>query len=232
MTPLDFDSTTTTSETDLRLGCLRSVLGRLGLDGYLVPSADEHLSSYLPEATRRRAWLSGFDGSAGDLLIGLDRCWLFVDSRYHEQADRDVDRSLIEPVKLGIEGQPSLIETLQDQGRLASGRGEAFRLGLDPFTVSVETWQSFERKLLPLGVELVIVEGNLVDQVRHELETDPPGLWSEQPVYAVAESVVGQSIAEKLTRVRRSMVAHGAQVLPLTRQAKQLATLGDRLVCF
>ena len=75
-----------------RLAALRGLIRQHGLSHYLVPSSDEHLNEYLPVWHQRRAWLSGFTGSAGDLLVGLDTAetWLFTDSRYHLQAEEEL----------------------------------------------------------------------------------------------------------------------------------------------
>ncbi|HEY9747030.1 MAG TPA: aminopeptidase P family N-terminal domain-containing protein, partial [Oculatellaceae cyanobacterium] len=90
-----------------RLAALRRLMREHGIDAYLVPSTDEHINEYLPECKRRREWVSGFTGSAGDFLLTLEQAWLFVDSRYHEQADYEVDLGCIQVSKLGQEGQPA-----------------------------------------------------------------------------------------------------------------------------
>lgn len=77
-----------------KFAALRSQLAKHKLDAYFVPSADEHLNEYLPEAKQRRQWISGFTGSAGDFLIDTDHAWVFVDPRYYEQADMQVDATL------------------------------------------------------------------------------------------------------------------------------------------
>jgi Xaa-Pro aminopeptidase len=113
-----------------KFAALRSHLATHRLDGYLVPAADEHLNEYLPEAKRRRIWLSGFSGSAGDLLVGQETAWLFVDSRYYEQADLEVDPALMQVSKLGLDGQKTLDETLEALGQAATQAGKQFSPGV------------------------------------------------------------------------------------------------------
>ena len=73
-----------------RLAALCRRLAEAQVDAYLVPSADTHLNEYVPAYQRRRAAISGFTGSAGDALISPAGSHLFVDSRYHVQAEHEV----------------------------------------------------------------------------------------------------------------------------------------------
>lgn len=194
--------------TKSRLEALRRAMTALKLDAYLIPSVDEHINEYLPENKQRRAWLSGFTGSAGDCLVGLNEAWVFADSRYHEQADYEVALSLINVSKLGLEGQPGLTEKIRDLAKDKS----SFRLGFDPFTLSVQQYQAFKHAFDQSGIELVPVGQNLIDP-----------LWSDAPaavkseVYPVPESVSGKSWQQKLTDVRERMQAHKADILTVTK---------------
>ena len=70
-----------------RLDALYRWMRESNIDAYLVPSSDAHLNEYVPEYARRRMAITGFKGSAGDAIICPDGNHLFVDSRYHLQAD-------------------------------------------------------------------------------------------------------------------------------------------------
>lgn len=83
-----------------RLARVRQVLAREGVDALLVPSADPHLSEYLPEHWQGRQWLSGFQGSVGTLVVTAEFAGLWVDSRYWEQAAVELSGSGIELMKL------------------------------------------------------------------------------------------------------------------------------------
>ena len=65
-----------------RVAALRRLMRREGLHAYLVPSTDPHQSEYVPDCWRRRAWLTGFSGSAGDALVTLREAGLWTDGRY------------------------------------------------------------------------------------------------------------------------------------------------------
>ncbi|XGV95283.1 MAG: aminopeptidase P family protein [Leptolyngbya sp. BL-A-14] len=221
MSPTDLLTPQTLSNnTREKFAALRSLLATHHLDGYLVPAADEHLNEYLPEAKRRRIWLSGFSGSAGDLLVGQDWAWLFVDSRYYEQADLEVDPALIQVSKLGLENQKTLDETLETLGREAVKGGATFRLGFDPFTITVSQFRSFEKQLEPSGVTLVPLAGNLVDRVRLQqpwVGAEPLPAYADSKLFYLSDAQTGASIAQKLERVRKDLQKANADVLPITK---------------
>lgn len=72
------------------------------LDYFLVCATDEYLNEYIPKDENPRYLLSGFSGSTGDLLVSKDKAWLFVDGRYHKQADEQVDHKMIDVIKLDL----------------------------------------------------------------------------------------------------------------------------------
>ncbi|MCJ2543363.1 aminopeptidase P family protein [Thermostichus vulcanus] len=202
-------------EIPARLQQLRQLLQEKGLDGFLVPSADEHLNEYLPNHRKRRQWITGFTGSAGDALVGRDKAWLLVDPRYHEQAEQEVDLSLFTLIKSGLPDQPSLMEIIE-------ALGSGFRLGVDPFTVSVATYRQLKTHTQAGGVLLIPTSENLVDRVR---QGSVPGSEASeevskpftQPIYAVPISLSGATIAEKLSQVRQHMQQKRVGLLPLTK---------------
>ena len=199
---------------------LRSLLATHQLDGYLIPAADEHLNEYLPEAKQRRSWISGFSGSAGDLLVGRETAWLFVDSRYYEQADLEVDPAVMQVSKLGLEQQKTLDETLEALGREAVKAGSTFRLGFDPFTLTIDQLRSFEKQLEPSGVSLVPLAGNLVDRVRLQdpwANAEPLPAYANSQLFDLPEALTGATIADKLKRVREALQKANADVLPITK---------------
>ncbi len=208
MASLDF----AISSTQTRLLQLRTLMAEQALDGYLVLAADEHLNEYLPQVKQRRTWLSGFTGSSGDFLVGTGKSWLFVDSRYYEQADLEVDADWVAVSKLEREGHKTMVETLEILA-LEAGR---FRLGFDPHTLAIDTYRSLLKRLRPVRVELVACEGNLVDQVRLECG-ETVIVPTETPIFTVPVARTGQSVPDKLAAVREAMVKANAEVLPITK---------------
>ena len=217
MTSLDvLQPQTQIGSIQAKLSTMRELMATYQLDAYYIPSADEHLNEYLPEALQRREWASGFTGSAGDMLVGQNQAWLFVDSRYHEQAELQVDPALIQVSKLGLEGQKTLVETLETLGQSKPG----FRLGFDPFTLAIDQFRTFQKQLEPAGIKLVFLLENLVDKIRlqspwRESET-LPALGNSQ-VFLVPDAATGETTAQKLTRVREAMQKANTDILPITK---------------
>ena len=92
-----------------RLTDLRMVLTEHELTAIIIPTADPHLSEYLPEYWQTREWLSGFTGSAGTLVVTADFAGLWVDSRYWVQAADELAETGIVMQKLTAD-QPNAIE--------------------------------------------------------------------------------------------------------------------------
>jgi Xaa-Pro aminopeptidase len=206
--------------TAQKFAAMRSQLAKHKLDAYFVPSADEHLNEYLPEAKQRRQWISGFTGSAGDFLISSEKAWVFVDSRYYEQADMQVDANLQKVCKVGLEEHQTLEEVLEELGQTAAKQLQTFRLGIDPFTITVAQYRRFSESMGNAGVEIVTIIENLVDTVRSQspwLESEPMPPFGDQPVIALPESVTGEDIAKKLERVREVMGKQKTAILPVTK---------------
>ena len=106
-----------------RLAALRAALRQAGVEGFLIPRADEHLGEYVPPSGERLAWLSGFTGSAGLAVVLDDRAALFTDGRYTTQAQQQLDPALWE--LRHITEQPA-VDWLKEH---AAGR----RVGYDPW---------------------------------------------------------------------------------------------------
>jgi Xaa-Pro aminopeptidase len=193
-------------EIAARLQQLRQLLQEQNLDGFWVPSADEHLNEYLLEYRKRRQWITGFTGSVGDALISRDRAWLWVDPRYHEQAEREVDPNLFTVIKGGLPDQPSLMEIVEELG-------SGFRLGVDPFTVSVATYRQLQAHAQAGGVLLVPVRENPLDKLAKESSQ----ALLEQPIYPVPAQLCGATPSDKLAQVRQEMRRKRVGLLPLTK---------------
>ena len=86
-----FDVTTNPANGSPRVARLRERMAELGLDGFLVPRADEHQGEYVPPHAQRLAWLTGFTGSAGAALILKNSAYIFVDGRYELQVRTQTD---------------------------------------------------------------------------------------------------------------------------------------------
>ncbi len=177
-----------------KIAALRSLMHRRGLYAYLVPSTDAHQSEYVPTCWQRRAWLSGFTGSAGELLVTADVAGVWTDGRYFLQAENELKGSGIRLYKMGQPDVPTLHEFLARSIK----RGEV--VGADPRLLSTGEATALEQILAGVGSSLQLTEDNLVDQIW----SDQPKL-SESPIQIHPLEFAGESVASKLKRVRAEM---------------------------
>lgn len=198
-----------------RLSALRSKMKELNLDVYLVPTDDPHLSEYVPEAYKRRAFLTGFTGSAGTAVVTHDDARLWTDSRYWNEAGMQLDSSQWKLVKSGLPDTPSIPKFLGD---LAAShfqqRKKPLRVGLDPFVHAAsfpkEIEESFEDAASKeLDIEDEDVEIGVIDTSNDNL-IDP--IWGEQrppiptsPFRVHPIEYSGISIENKVKKIRTEM---------------------------
>lgn len=100
-----------------RLKALKNRINDEGIDYYYLNTSDDHLSEYVPEYYRTIAYFSGFTGSAASLIVGREEAWIFVDGRYHVQADRECLPNGVRVVKLGSKDAPDPIAFLAEKGK-------------------------------------------------------------------------------------------------------------------
>ncbi|WP_027783417.1 MULTISPECIES: aminopeptidase P family protein [Burkholderia] len=188
------------SPVPARLALLRGAMARENLAAYLVPSADPHLSEYLPERWQARRWLSGFTGSVGTLVVTADFAGLWVDSRYWVQADAELAGTGVQLMKM-TGGQQSAPYVDWLARNVAAGA----TVGVDGAVLGVAAARGLTAALSARGIALR-TDVDLLDAIWPER----PGL----PGDAVFEHVAPQADttrASKLADVRRAMHAQGAQ---------------------
>jgi len=181
-----------------RLAALRAAMQQHGVATVLVPSADPHLSEYLPAHWSARTWLSGFDGSAGTLIVGREQAGLWTDSRYFAQAEQQLAGSGVALMKLRVPHTPEHLEWLQQQLH----DGDVLAVAGD--SVAVATRHQIEHRLAETGAT-----------VRTDLDL-PGEIWTDRPALP-ASPVVEHALAwacipraEKFARLRKAMRKLGA----------------------
>ena len=122
-----------------RLNLLRTKMCENGLDFYFINTSDYHMSEYIPEYFKTLRYFSGFSGSLGQLVVTFDEAYLFVDGRYHGQADLEAGVNGIKVMKLGKEGVPTAAEFLIQNVKEGT-------LGLDGKCVSAAFVKQLEAK--------------------------------------------------------------------------------------
>ena len=176
-----------------RLSAIRRLMKEQGIDAYIVPSSDPHISEYLPERYKCIAWVSGFTGSAGTLVITADFAGLWTDARYFVQANEQLRDTGFELVKLKTQGAAEYAEWLGE--KLKPGSKVAFDGNLASLLVA----QTVKDKLESLDIQ---VDGH-VDLLSP--------IWQDRPelpqvkAYLLDEETTGQSPSAKLEAVRTTM---------------------------
>ena len=180
-----------------RIESLRQTLAAQDLTAIIVPSADPHLSEYLPEYWQARLWLSGFTGSVGTLVITADFAGLWTDSRYWVHAAEQLDGTGITLEKLAP-GQPNHIDWLA--AHLAEGDSVAVDGNVLSIAEQDRLLDAFEANDITL-----ITERDLLTEVW----TDRPALPAAS-LYVHDAQFLAQSAIDKLAAVRAGMAEAGA----------------------
>lgn len=181
-----------------RIGALRKVMAEQGMEACVVLSADPHLSEYLPDHWQTRAWLSGFEGSAGTLVVSMTFAGLWTDSRYWEQAVGDLAGTGIETMRAGADDVPGIVPWLTEHV------GQGARVAVHGLTLNIQTHESWQADLAARGIQLVT-------------DIDLPGMvWPDRPalpasaLYEHEAPFACRTRGENLAAVREAMVREGA----------------------
>jgi len=170
-------------------------LAARGLDGFLVPRADEHLGEYVPDSAERLAWLTGFTGSAGLAIVLAGRAAVWSDGRYTLQLAAQTDGALWE--RLHVTESPPEAWAKQH----AAGQ----KIGYDPRLISADGLRRFA------GVDLVPVESNPVDEIWMDRPAPP-----QAPALPHPEIYAGEAPAAKRERVAKILSEAGQDAAVLT----------------
>lgn len=187
-----------------RLAALRAKMREAGYAGYYVPTDDFHLSEYVGAHFKARAYLSGFTGSAGTLVVLADEAALWVDGRYFLQGEQQLQGTSIALQKSGEEGVPTILQYLKEK------LPEGGVLGMDGRTVPAAAGLSFRRELAAKRITLA-PERDLVGEIWAER---PP--LSDKPAWVLDVKYAGEEAGEKLAAVRAAMAEHTANAHVLT----------------
>ncbi|XP_006204058.1 xaa-Pro aminopeptidase 2 [Vicugna pacos] len=182
----------TAVNTTAQLTALRQQMHTQNLSAYIIPDTDAHMSEYISKCDQRRAWMTGFTGSAGIAVVTMGKAALWTDSRYWTQAERQMDCNWELHKEVGT--TPIVTWLLAE---IPVGG----HVGFDPFLFSIDSWESYDAALRESDRELVSITINLVDLV---WGSERPAVPSE-PVYALQEAFTGSTWQEKVSDIRSQM---------------------------
>lgn len=183
---------------------LRKAMKIENINYYIIPSSDSHQSEYVSEYFKGREYVSGFTGSAGTLLVGLEDAYLWTDGRYFIQADKELKGSGISLMKMRTPGYPSIEEWIKDNVK------ENETLGFDGKVFSVNQYEGYLN---------IAKENNFNINMKNDLLDS---IWKERPqlpnnkIFLHDEKYAGKSASEKLAQVRKNMKTKNADYFILS----------------
>ncbi|MBB4063569.1 aminopeptidase P family protein [Gellertiella hungarica] len=197
-----FDVTATPQFGKERVDALRARFDADGVDAVLIPRADDYQGEYVPASAERLAYVTGFTGSAGILMVTRDRAVVFVDGRYVTQLQEQVDREVFTGGDL-VNEPPHLYI-------LRKGL-KGLRLGLDPWMHTGAEIRRLEKTLAEVGGSLVFLAENPVDRIWTDRPAEPMGQVSIQDL-----PQSGQLAAEKIEAIRKELSEKGQDAVLIT----------------
>ncbi len=184
-----------------RLTLLRQEMRREGLSAYIIPSTDPHQSEYVPDRWKSREWISGFNGSAGTVVVTLHSAALWTDSRYFLAAADQLQGTGIELMKLKIEGTPTIAQWIGQQLREHGGT----EVGADGMTLDALTARELTADLRHEGGITLRTSQDLIGRIW----TDRPAIPAS-PVEIQPLEMAGETAASKIQRIRQALRAQHA----------------------
>ncbi|MCU7618407.1 aminopeptidase P family protein [Chryseobacterium sp. PBS4-4] len=175
-----------------KVAALREEMQKNNVDAFIVYSADPHMSEYLPTEWQERAWLSGFTGSAGFVVVTKDKAGLWTDGRYFTQAPIELEGSGIDLFKDGMDGTPNYIDWI------ISEIPENGKVAVNGLATSHANWELLFGKLHSKNITLADLP--LLKQVWKER-----GEPSKNPIYTHPIERAGKSVIDKIAAIRQNM---------------------------
>lgn len=192
------------NQTNVKIGQLRDRMKELGIDAYLVPTADFHESEYVGEFFKCRHFLTGFNGTAGTAVITMDKAGLWTDGRYFVQAEEQLSGSDIKLYRMGEPEFPTLDEFLEEELPVDGC------LGFDGRVVNSELGYGLRNLLQEKNVTI-----NCSKDLVGEIWTSRPAMSCE-PIWSLDVKYAGKSTVEKLSDLRDAMKKNKAQIHLMT----------------
>lgn len=198
-----------------KLSLMRKKMEENGVDVYLIPSDDPHLSEYVPAAYMRRGYLTDFHGSAGTAVVTMDEAYLWTDSRYFNEATLRLDANYWTLMKQGQPKIPTITKFLAD---LATSHytthSKPLRVGMDAYvhaaSFAKELNEAFdaaaedimEGDVPPIIAEIDTLDGkqDLVDSIWEDRPDLPKNPFRVHPM-----KYAGMSVQDKVTKIRSEM---------------------------
>ena len=191
------------NEINQRLEKLREVMRREHLSAFIFPSTDAHQSEYLADHWQGRAWISGFNGSAGTAVVTMRSAALWTDSRYFIAAEEQLRGTEFQLMKLKVEGTPTISDWIASE--LLQNEDECREVGLDGMVNSYNDTMALISDLRKAGGITVRTNFDPLEQIWMNRPAIP-----ENPVEIQSLNFAGETVDDKIQRIRKALREHHA----------------------
>lgn len=172
-----------------RLSALPKIMQQQNIAATIIPGSDPHASEYIADYWKEREWISGFDGSAGTMVITLKSAYLWTDSRYFLQAEEQLKGAGIKLMKQGLPGVLDIPSWLKENLMTND------KVSINPQYFSHNSYLSIKNELVKSGIQLISCD------LIHSIWLDRPTL-PFLPFYIFDTKFSGKSTAEKLANLQ------------------------------
>ncbi|MEI3069430.1 MAG: aminopeptidase P family protein [Prevotella sp.] len=184
-----------------RLESLREVMKREHLAAFIFPSTDAHQSEYVADHWMGRAWISGFDGSAGTAVVTMHSAALWTDSRYFLAAEEQLKGTEFQLMKLKIPGTLSIAEWLGKELQDV----DSPEVGLDGWVNSYSSTSGLIADLRKAGGITVRTNFDPLEEIWKDRPSIPL-----KPVEIQPMEFAGEDVSSKIKRIRLALRAQHA----------------------
>lgn len=191
------------NEINQRLEKLREVMRREHLSAFIFPSTDAHQSEYVADHWQGRAWISGFNGSAGTAVVTMRSAALWTDSRYFIAAEEQLRGTELQLMKLKVEGTPTISDWIASE--LSQNEDECREVGLDGMVNSYNDTMALISDLRKAGGITVRTNFDPLEQIWMNRPAIPVN-----PVEIQSLSFAGETVDDKIQRIRKALREHHA----------------------
>lgn len=191
------------NEINQRLEKLREVMRREHLSAFIFPSTDAHQSEYVADHWQGRAWISGFNGSAGTAVVTMYSAALWTDSRYFIAAEEQLRDTEFQLMKLKVEGTPTISDWIASE--LSQNEDECREVGLDGMVNSYNDTMALISDLRKVGGITVRTNFDPLEQIWMNRPAIP-----ENPVEIQSLNFAGETVDDKIQRIRKALREHHA----------------------
>lgn len=191
------------NEINQRLEKLREVMRREHLSAFIFPSTDAHQSEYVADHWQGRAWISGFNDSAGTAVVTMRSAALWTDSRYFIAAEEQLRGTEFQLMKLKVEGTPTISDWIASE--LSQNEDECREVGLDGMVNSYNDTMALISDLRKTGGITVRTNFDPLEQIWMNRPAIP-----ENPVEIQSLNFAGETVDDKIQRIRKALREHHA----------------------